>query len=169
MASARSSTPPAPATAPWLTRRKAVIASVVLFAVSCALPALVVYNTRSRETVSMSGHYLLSNGWAGPLWYIWGWFANPLLLWSLPLLAKGRYRGAFRVGVAAVLVGLTTFAWYATSTPAYGGGSRSSSFELCYPTIGFFCWMGSLVVIPACASLLARKEAAAKAAAIAST
>ncbi|NOK15621.1 hypothetical protein [Corallococcus carmarthensis] len=77
----------------------------------------------------------------------------------------GRYRRAFWVGIAAVIVGLSTFSWYAIPVPTTGGGSRSRRLELSYPTFGFFCWMGSLVVVPASASILARRDAEAKAAA----
>ncbi|NVJ26477.1 hypothetical protein HUW62_35185 [Myxococcus sp. AM011] len=55
MTSAPSSTPPAPTAAPRLTRGKAVVASGVLFVVSCTLPAIVAYNTGTLETESTWG------------------------------------------------------------------------------------------------------------------
>ncbi|AKQ68264.1 hypothetical protein A176_005176 [Myxococcus hansupus] len=142
-----------------------MVASGVLFAVSCALPAVVAYNTGTRELESMWGLSMLTDGWMGPVANLWGWFANPLLLLSLPLLAKGRYRWAFWLGIAAVIVGLSTFSWYTNPIPVNEGGSRSRRLELSYPTLGFFCWMGSLVMVPASAALLARKDAKVKAAA----
>lgn len=85
-----------------------MVASGVLFAVSCELPAVVAYNTGTREMESMWGLSMLTDGWMGPVANLWGWFANPMLLVSLPLLAVGRYRGAFWVGIAAVIIGLST-------------------------------------------------------------
>ncbi|MCP3063664.1 hypothetical protein LXT21_33310 [Myxococcus sp. K38C18041901] len=151
-----------------MTRRRAVVASGVLFAVACALPAVVSYNTGSRELEPMWGHSMLINGWVGPIAYLWGWFANPLLLLSLWMLAKGRYMGAFRGGAVAVFVALTTFTWYANPVPVTGGGSRSRRLELSHPTFGFFFWMGSIALVPISASLLSRRDAEAKAATTAS-
>ncbi|MBU8897773.1 hypothetical protein KRR26_19335 [Corallococcus sp. M34] len=108
---------------------------------------------------------LLLCGWLGAVEMQWGWFANPLLLLTLILLLMGRYRGAFWVGVVAVLVGLSTLSWYQHSIPADEGGSPDRQLELLYPTLGFFFWLGSLVAGPACASILAKREVEAKAAA----
>jgi hypothetical protein len=142
-----------------------VVTSAVLFVVACALPAVVTYNTGNRETESMWGVTMLFVGWLGAFANLWGWFANPLLLLSLPLLGVGWYRAAFWAGIASVIVGLSTLSWYVHSIPADEGGSASRQLELSYPTLGFFCWMGSLVMVPASASILARQEAEAKAAA----
>jgi putative copper export protein len=113
----------------------------------------------------MWGVTILLTGWLGAFVTQWGWFANPLLLLTLTLLLMGRYRGAFWVGVVTVLVGLSTLSWYLHSIPADEGGSHNRQLELLYPTLGYAFWMGSLLVGPASASILAKKEAEAKTAA----
>ncbi len=153
----------APAAKPWLTRTSAAVVSTVLFIVSCALPALVLYNTATKQEDTMSGVTLLLTGWLGVFVMQGGWFANPLLAVTLLLLLMGRYRGAFWTGFLAVLVGLSSLSWYFHSIPADEGVSPTRQLELLYPTLGFFFWLGSLLVGPVSASILAKREAEPKA------
>ncbi|MBJ6759142.1 hypothetical protein JGU66_00115 [Myxococcaceae bacterium JPH2] len=126
------------------------------------MPALVLFNTGTGKEDSMWGATLLLLGWMGAFVMLWGWFANPLLLLTLILLLLGKYRGAFWVGVVAVLVGLSSLSWYLHSIPADEAGSADRQLELLYPTLGFFFWMGSLLVGPVSAPILAKREADAK-------
>ncbi|NOK00695.1 MULTISPECIES: hypothetical protein [Myxococcus] len=159
-----SGPPVARASSLRLTRATATALSAILFVLGCALPAVVLYNTGSRQEDSMWGVSLLLVGWLGVFVMQWGWFANPLLLLTLALLLMGKYRGAFWVGVVTVLVGLSTLSWYLHSIPADEAVSPDRQLELLYPTLGYFFWMGSLLVGPASAFILAKKEAEAKAA-----
>ncbi|SET76455.1 hypothetical protein SAMN05443572_103120 [Myxococcus fulvus] len=145
-----------------LTRASAAALSAILFVLGCAQPALVLYNTGTGKEDSMWGMTLLLTGWLGVFLMQGGWFANPLLLLTLTLLLMGRYRGAYWTGVVTVLFGLSTLSWYLYSIPADEGGSPDRQLELLHPTFGYFFWMGSLLVGPASAAILGRKEAARK-------
>ncbi|MCP3060113.1 hypothetical protein LXT21_15120 [Myxococcus sp. K38C18041901] len=132
--------------------------SALLFVLGCAQPALVLHNTGTGKEESLWGMAILLTGWLGVFVMQMGWFANPLLLLTLLLLLMGRYRGAYWAGVVTVLVGLSTLSWYLNPIPADEGGSPDRQLELLHPTLGYFFWMGSLLVGPATAVILGRKE-----------
>ncbi|MFY1829252.1 hypothetical protein ACN47A_25265 [Myxococcus fulvus] len=133
--------------------------SSLLFVLGCAQPALVLYNTGTGKEESMWGMAILLTGWLGVFVMQVGWFANPLLLLTLLLLLMGKYRGAYWTGVVTVLVGLSSLSWYLNPIPADEGGSPDRQLELLHPTLGYFFWMGSLLVGPITATILGRREA----------
>ncbi|MBZ4331740.1 hypothetical protein NR800_07835 [Corallococcus interemptor] len=136
--------------------------SAVLFVLACATPAMTVFNTNKRAEEQMWGLPLLLVGWLGVFILQFGWFANPLAFLASILLLDGEDRKALWVGGAASILGLSTLTWYVKPIPAdESGGNRY--LELLYPSVGFVCWMASLLVIPITAWLLRERTAKSKA------
>ncbi|MCY1033831.1 hypothetical protein OV207_20430 [Corallococcus sp. BB11-1] len=137
----------------------------VLFLIACAAPAMRVITvgsiSRSNER-DLAGYELLLTGWLGVFGLNIGWYANPLSAIALFLLMLGADRGALVVGSIAAVVGMSSLSWYVHPLPADEGGVQFT--ELLYPSIGFICWMLSLVLIPLVAlELSSRRKAQAAA------
>ncbi|WP_147446734.1 hypothetical protein [Corallococcus sp. CA047B] len=152
---------------PYLKERfLAASGASVLFLIACVAPAVHVVAV-SREGSQglerdIAGFELLLTGWLGVFGLNFGWYANPLLALATFLLMLGADRGALVAGSIAAVVGLSSLSWFVHPLPSDEGGVMYS--ELLYPSLGFLCWMISLVIIPLVAfELSSRRKAQAAA------
>ncbi|MCY1047296.1 hypothetical protein OV208_38720 [Corallococcus sp. bb12-1] len=148
-----ASSHPPPQTAaiiPYVKERLfAALAASGLFIFACVAPAMHVITVSSSSQTNerdMAGLELLAVGWMGVFALNVGWYANPLLALALFLLVLGADRGALVVGTIAAIVGASSLSWYVHPLPADESGGRD--IELLYPSLGFVCWMLSLLIVP---------------------
>ncbi|XXF79349.1 hypothetical protein P2318_06240 [Myxococcaceae bacterium GXIMD 01537] len=154
-----SSVPAVPKPAPdaWPAYR-AAIASLVLFIIACATPAMVCFKTSSGGDETMFGFVLLLLGWLGVVDMNFGWFANPPLALALLFLALRKFTVSAVLSGLALLIALSSLSWYIHPMSADEGGV--GRLILKYPHVGFFCWVGSiLVVLGASLTLRSRAQA----------
>jgi hypothetical protein len=147
---------------PGRGRFAVVLASAVLFLLACVLPAMTVFNTGRSARSQMFGLQLLLTGWLGPLVGQFAWYANPFHVLALVLLGRRRFRPALWVGLFVCGLGLTSLHW--PDDTVYANEAGVTFYNLIRPHVGFYCWMASLVLIPASAFVWSRQEAAARAA-----
>jgi MYXO-CTERM domain-containing protein len=127
-----------------------VFASVALYALSLALPAL---RQVGLGTPDERGYIVMATGWVGILFGQFGWFAN--LFWAAALiqLARGRWKAATVTAWLAVLVAADTFVLYRTGFPSDSGRSHSAAI-----LVGFYVWWGSLWLLAVGALVLWRRR-----------
>ncbi|REG34217.1 hypothetical protein ATI61_103110 [Archangium gephyra] len=143
--------PPSAAPAPSLERfrRRAALASLGLYVLACATPAVATYDTVNREYNLLFGAELLLIGCLGVFAFNYGWFANLFLAGSGFALLMRKDRTALVLGVLAILVGLDTLYWYEKPMLATSRANQveTGELQLRYPSIGFFLWMASMFVL----------------------
>lgn len=127
-------------------------ASVALFAVSLALPALRQVGLGIGDD---RGYVVMATGWAGLLIGQVGWFANALWAAGLIYFARGRWKAAAVTAGLAVLVAADTFILYRTGFPSDSG--RVHAAEI---LPGFWVWWASLWVLAVGAVVLWRRHRA---------
>lgn len=137
---------PAPATR-GLTARNVLVASIALFLLSLALPAI----HEVQVGVVNRGLVILATGWLGFMFLQMGWFANVFWLLGLIFLARRRWKVATILGALAVLVAADSFVLYESGFPSDSGASLAVT--LMY---GFWVWWASLWVLAVGALLLWR-------------
>ena len=154
--------PPRAAPAPALERfrRRAALSSLALYVLACATPAVATYDTVNREYDVLFGAELLLIGVLGIFAFNYGWFANFFLAGAGFALLLRKDRTALVLGVLAVLMGLDTLYWYekpmlATSKANY---VQTGELRLRYPSIGFFLWMASMLVLVGAVLVLRRRS-----------
>jgi hypothetical protein len=86
-----------------------------------------------------SGYTVLLLGGLGPLEMQFGWFANPLMLWTAGCLLFGRRAGLITASLSLVLA-LSSFTW---TKQAYDNGY----VDLCGHGLGFHLWIACAVFL----------------------
>jgi hypothetical protein len=125
--------------------RLILIASVVLFAIACCLPALEFNKSGDAKDV-LIGINVLAVGWSGIFAGVFGWYANPVALLALGLGFFGKPKWAAIAGLVALLVGCTTFSMFGRDLPADEGGVNHMT--LSRTLAGCYVWLASLAVLP---------------------
>jgi len=126
-------------------------ASLLLFIVACALPA-VVFRTFSGgvpdgDDKSSAGIVLLLIGGLGIFAGQFAWLANfPLAVSWFTLLFRA-YRLSFVFALLAALIALDTLALYSNSIPADEAGTREQF--LIHLQAGFFLWLAAMLLVAA--------------------
>jgi len=137
---------------PW--RGYALICSVVLFLIACVSPALVLHmkeqlgaaGSRWQGYQSISGAALLGIGLAlGWMRFNFTAFANFPLWISWILLARGRYSGSRFFSLLALAMSIETLQLIVQPYLTNEGGTTEG--YLAFPHVGFYCWIGSMLVI----------------------
>lgn len=118
------------------------LASLALFLLACALPALQVHYLTPSDTDTFFGWQLLFWGWMGPLELQFAWCANLALPIVAFLLLLRLWVPAALVAAAGLLIASDTFAMF--FQPTYIPGTR---IYLTMPLIGFYLWMASFAVL----------------------
>jgi hypothetical protein len=125
-----------------------------LYAFACLLPAVVINDSivgHGPPLGGVPGWFLLFPGGMvvtalfGPVGMMpvaWAWLANPLFATGTVLLLMRRSRAAFRVAAAGLL--LSAGCWLPNSVPMSG------------MLVGYYLWVGALVVLAAGSYVLAR-------------
>ncbi len=131
-----------------------VALSVALFVLACVTPCLEM--SRKSDPV-WYGLRILSLGWLGILVGQVAWFANPLWLISVLLLASRKWIAAIIFSGLALLVAANTLLLFVMPLPADESGMNKTSLERF--RIGFYCWLASLAV-PFVRACLMRTQAA---------
>jgi hypothetical protein len=148
---------------PW--RKYALICSVILFLVACVTPALVLHvkeqlgaaGSRWQGYESISGAALLAIGLAlGWIRFNFTAFANFPLWISWILFARRRYSGSRFFSLLALAMSIETLQLIVQ--PYLGNEGGTTEGYLAFPHVGFYCWIGSMLVI-AFASHRLRSEA----------
>ncbi|HJT77613.1 MAG TPA: hypothetical protein VJ739_10475 [Gemmataceae bacterium] len=122
--------------APRLAPRDVGLLVAGLYAAACLAPI------SSEAGCALPGWAVLLRGWRLP--FCVPWSANLLLLAGLLCLARGWHRAASRLGVGAVLLGLTC--WALMSRPSFG----------------YYFWQASMVQLALGGQLLARSTSTAR-------
>jgi hypothetical protein len=127
----------------------AVFLSLVLFAVSCFLPALEVRWDDSPQPTRLNGLWLLLNGWQGPLVSIWDWCANPLLLLSLFTLLFRRWSSTVVFGISALVLasGSLFLSGRYVLTQSGVWGAFDHGFRIRSVAPGYYAWLASIAVV----------------------
>ena len=122
-----------------------LIASAVLFAVACALPALEFSKGQGAKDV-LVGINVLAVGWSGIFAGVIGWYANPF--WALGLLLGffGKPKWAAIAGLIALAIGCSTFTLFGKDLPADEGGVNHMT--LARMLAGCYVWLVSLATLP---------------------
>jgi|SRR5271165_4269013 len=127
------------------------IPAVVLFAISCALPAVTFSNTNSKTVDTMPGIqcFLL-----GPLAILVGqfsWLANPMFVLGLVALLLKWRRASLVLAMLGLFFTLHAFALRTNPMPANEGGVG----ELVWRAFGtgYYCWVASMAAL-ACGALV---------------
>ena len=121
------------------------MASIVLFAVACCLPALEFSKAGNTKDV-LSGINVLAVGWSGIFAGVFGWYPNLFWLLGLGSGFLGRPRMAAIAGVIALAIGCSTFTLFGRELPADEGGVTHMS--LSNTLTGCYVWLLSLAVLP---------------------
>lgn len=123
-------------------RATALIFSLVLFGISCSLPALE-FITDEKLRTPVDGGLALMVGWLGLVSGQVGWLANIALLFGMLFL--WRYRIGATVLCALLALGLAahTFALFNQSLPEYD--QAANMMQLYQLKSGFYVWAGSMI------------------------
>lgn len=130
---------------PWLR------ISLVLYLVACCSPALQ-FTTTTRESLTpvahetMWGFQILLRGYYGILGGIIAWYANPLWAAALLLVRFKRVKAALAVGLASLLIALTTFLAMGKDLAVWASDPDHLHLSALLP--GCFLWMASLAAVP---------------------
>jgi hypothetical protein len=132
-------------------RRGLLAVSVVLFAVACVTPALVLHNYMSIFG-TWAGYESIKGGTLLELGLLFGWtkfnftaFANFPLWLSWILFALGRHDWSRKLSLAALVMSAETLQLVVQPYVVDEGGVKEG--YLVAPHIGFICWIGSMIVI----------------------
>lgn len=124
------------------SRQQALIgASLLLFALACATPCL---EMSQKSDPVWYGLRILILGWMGFLAGQFAWFANPLWVIGLCLLAFRKWSAAVVVSGLSLLLALNTLALFVMPLPA--DESKVNTTSLVRLRIGFYLWLASLAV-----------------------
>lgn len=137
-----------------LTARHVALASVALYLLSLALPAI---HEVGLGVAPTRGLGILATGYFGFLFLQLGWLANVFWVLGLVFLARRRWKRAAVLAALAVVVAADSFVLYATGFPSDSG--HNYAVTLMY---GFWVWWASLWVLAAGAYLLRRGALAAE-------
>jgi hypothetical protein len=121
------------------------VVSIVLFVVACCVPALEF--TKSGTKDILSGGNVLGVGWSGIFAGVFAWYANPIWLLALIMGLIGKPKIAAIAGIAALLIGLTTFTLFGESLPADVGGTNQ--MMMTRTLVGCYILLASLASMPA--------------------
>ena len=130
---------------PWLR------ISLLLYLAACCSPALL-FTTVTRDSLTpvahdtMWGFRVLLQGYLGILPGIIAWYANPLWLAALLLARFKRLKAAFAVGLASLVIALTTFLAIGKDLAVWASDQYHQ--HLSAPLPGCFLWMASLAAVP---------------------
>lgn len=130
---------------PWLW------ISVLLYLAACCSPALL-FTTLTRDSLTPAAHdtmwgfEVLLKGYLGIVLGIIGWYANPPWLAALLLARFKRLKAAFVVGLASLVVALTTFLAIGKDLAVWS--SDQYHRHLSAPLPGCFLWIASLAAVP---------------------
>jgi hypothetical protein len=127
---------------------KVLITSLLLFLVSCCLPALEFKNSSSPNDV-MFGLRALVVGWSGFFVWVLSWYANPVWLLGVVLVLLRKPIPAAIVGVVAIAIAYGTFSLVGRELPADEGNVKKMTVIKLLP--GCYVWMASLVILPVAA------------------
>jgi len=125
--------------------RRVVLASVVLLAIACCLPALEFKHSNGANT-SMWGVEVLLMGGLGIFVGVGAWYANPFWLAAVVL-------GFFRKGVLAAVIGIIAIAIAANTFSVIGRVLPADEGDVTHMSVvrllpGCYVWMASLAVLP---------------------
>jgi hypothetical protein len=127
--------------------------SAVLYSIACIVPALAFVNNNYADSYqTWSGFDLLAIGWMGVLIGQLGWYANPLLWLGVVALLLRRLYIAMALVCLSLCLALNTFFLYLQPVPADAASTNRLLFQ--HPQVGFFLWIGSILVIGAGAVFL---------------
>ena len=137
---------------PTSRRLWAPAAGFGLFVTACATPALVLRGPGEAPPhvpteYVVTGLDSLVNGWVAP-WAgvpLLAWYANPLWLVGLVLVARGAHRAARYVLATALVLASTTLLLFWQGLPSEAVASGATS-HLERPLVGFFLWVGAMLV-----------------------
>lgn len=123
-----------------------LIASVVLFVLGCALPALEFKQSGGRPNDVMFGLRALAVGWSGLFAAIFAWYANPVWFFGAILMALRKPIPATVLGVIAVAIACATFSVIGRELPGDEGNVTKMTVIKLLP--GCYVWLASLVLLP---------------------
>jgi hypothetical protein len=125
--------------------RTVLIISVVTFLIACCLPAMEFTGKPQGNDVLWGGN-VLGVGWSGIFAGVIGWYAN--LFWVLALVLGfiGKPKFAAAAGLAAIVIGSTTFTLFGKVLPGDEGDVTHITLVRLLP--GCYVWLASLAVLP---------------------
>ena len=127
-----------------MNRWAVLVGSLVLFVAACCLPA-VEFRKNAAGSVVWFGGEALAMGWLGVLLGQFAWLANPLLVFSGPLLALRLRLPAIACAGLAVLFSLNTFVLFGMEVPGDEAGVNKLYLQALRE--GAWLWFGSLGVM----------------------
>ena len=130
------------------------IASAVLYAIACSLPALEFKNSAGPNDV-MFGLRALAVGWSGIFAGVVAWYADPFWLAGLGLGYYSQTWLAVFCGIVAIAISCSTFSVVGRELPGDEGNVTKTTVIRLLP--GCYVWMASLVAL-AVAGLLPRRS-----------
>lgn len=130
-----------------------ILLAILMFAASLATPAL-----KLSEGEVYSGLELILVGWYAIPYGTLGWCANPLLMVSLALFLSRQWTIAIVSTALTILASLTTFTLWFLPVHGQGFSRRGFVYYLSRPEVGFFLWVGSMLVIGIGAVIFRRKS-----------
>ena len=131
------------------------VVSLVLFAIACCLPALEFRNSSAPNDV-MFGARALVVGWSGVFAGVMGWYANPVRLAGLVLIAFRKPKLAALAGVVSIAIAASTFSHIGKELPGDEGNVTRTTIIRLLP--GFYVWMGALVILHLAALFLPERR-----------
>jgi hypothetical protein len=123
----------------------ALLASVALFVLACAMPALEFKNSNGSTDV-MLGLRALVVGWSGLFAAVMAWYANPFWLLGLILAYLRKPMFAMVAGVMAIAIAATVFSVVGRELPGDEGNVTKTTIIKLLP--GCYVWLASLVLLP---------------------
>ncbi len=124
------------------TRQQTIIGiSLLLFVLACATPCL---EMSQKSDPVWYGLRILVLGWMGFLAGQFAWYANPLWVIGLCLLAFRKWSAAVIFSGLSLLFALNTLTMFVMPLPA--DESKVNTTSLVRLRIGFYCWLASLAV-----------------------
>jgi len=136
----------------------ALLPSLLLYAISCAAPAIE-FLKNGVEPERWYGIEALLLGWQGAFVGQFGWFANPVLLAAGVLILFRRFLAGAVVAAVAVIVAAHSPFILHQQVP--GDEGNVNHLEVTAFGVGFYLWGASLVaamVVSLLASLLLRHQ-----------
>jgi hypothetical protein len=131
-----------PFRAPWLVRLALVGASLLLFVIACATPA-VYFDSTSHEP--WPGVMTLILGAFGLFTGQFAWLANPFYAIALVLVLVRQWIAAATVAAIALLVALTSLLLLGETVPLDEAGVNKATVTGFGP--GFYVWLASILLV----------------------
>jgi hypothetical protein len=119
--------------------------ALLLYAVSCTLPALRLWNTGTNSLDVLSGGRALSVGWLVFFTGQLSWLANPLFFGGLVALWLDWPRLAAALAIAGALACAHVFALHGRPLPANEAGEGELHLRSVGP--GYWLWVASMVAL----------------------